>query len=150
MLVQCEGRHIGHDNLASRILLTNVCDSQDWLTCNINISRRALFGASNACHFARHMWASLLERCYQQALHQLAWFKNVPSLTLRNNTPSWNVFDGACFLKQFGDLLEEDNTFYISTIFHRIWSANGPCRMMPYRAGWFTELEETLAQPSWS
>ena len=56
---------------------------------------------------------------------------------------------GRAFLKQFGDLLEEDTVIhFISTIFHRIWSANGPCRMMPYRAGWFTELEETLAQPS--
>ena len=128
-----------------------MCYSQDRLTCDI--SWRALFGASNACRFAGHMWASLLERRYQQALHQLAWRKNVPSSCVfeieKQHTHlecfGWDVFYlstlGICLKKIIHLIFLQFSTEFVLHI---------AIRIMLYPAGWFAELEEPLVQPSWS
>ena len=128
-----------------------MCYSQDRLTCDI--SWRALFGASNACRFAAHMWASLLERRYQQALHQLAWRKNVPSSCVfeieKQHTHlecfGWDAFYlstlGICLKKIIHLIFLQFSTEFVLHI---------AIRIMLYPAGWFAELEEPLVQPSWS
>jgi hypothetical protein len=97
------------------------------------------------------MWASLLERRYQQALHQLAWRKNVPSSCVfeieKQHTHlecfGWDVFYlstlGICLKKIIHLIFLQFSTEFVLHI---------AIRIMLYPAGWFAELEEPLVQPS--